>query len=251
MSHSNPTAGVHRVFLGLLALGFSATSVLAQSTADIYFIHPDHLNTPRVITNNVNQVVWRWDNLDPFGANLPNENPSGLGNFTCNLRLPGQYFDRETKLHYNYFRDYDPGIGRYIESDPIGLAGGLNTYAYVSNNPLAIIDPLGLESCTGEWRRYKWVRGTPFTPGFGTPNPGKPTPQVRTFPALTCNCHWLCQDCKNPSIFSPDGTGLPQTPGRIFFDPSTGPKNRDGNVESGNNCLCSPPGPQTGCGCPK
>jgi RHS repeat-associated protein len=144
MSHSNPTAGVHRVFLGLLALGFSATSVLAQSTADIYFIHPDHLNTPRVITNNVNQVVWRWDNLDPFGANLPNENPSGLGNFTCNLRLPGQYFDRETKLHYNYFRDYDPSIGRYIESDPIGLRGGINTYAYVYSNPMRYIDPDGL-----------------------------------------------------------------------------------------------------------
>jgi RHS repeat-associated protein len=148
MSHSNPNAGVHRVFLALLALlalGFSATSVLAQSTADIYFIHPDHLNTPRVITNNVNQVVWRWDNLDPFGANAPNENPSSLGNFTCNLRLPGQYFDRETKLHYNYFRDYDPSIGRYIQSDPIGLRGGLNTYAYVDNNPLSFSDPEGLQ----------------------------------------------------------------------------------------------------------
>jgi RHS repeat-associated protein len=147
MSHSNPTAGVHRAFLGLLALlalGFSATSALAQSTADIYFIHPDHLNTPRVITNNVNQVVWRWDNLDPFGANLPNENPSGLGNFTCNLRLPGQYFDRETKLHYNYFRDYDAGVGRYVESDPFGIKGGVNLYAYVGGNPLGLADKLGL-----------------------------------------------------------------------------------------------------------
>jgi RHS repeat-associated protein len=89
-------------------------------------------------------VVWRWDNLDPFGANLPNENPSGLGNFTCNLRLPGQYFDRETKLHYNYFRDYDPGIGRYVESDPIGLSGGINTYGYVGGNPISRSDPSGL-----------------------------------------------------------------------------------------------------------
>jgi len=72
-----------------------------------------------LITNQVGQAVWRWDNSDPFGGNVPDENPSGLGNFTCNLRLPGQYFDRETNLHYNYFRDYDPGIGRYVQPDPI------------------------------------------------------------------------------------------------------------------------------------
>jgi RHS repeat-associated protein len=56
---------------------------------------------------------------------MANENPSALGTFTCNLRFPGQYFDKETNLHYNYYRDYSPEIGRYIESDPIGLAGGV------------------------------------------------------------------------------------------------------------------------------
>jgi len=64
--------------------------------------------------------------------------------FDLPLRLPGQYFDKETNLHYNYYRNYDPSIGGYKESDPIGLDGGLNTYAYVLASPLTAIDPLGL-----------------------------------------------------------------------------------------------------------
>src|SRR5690606_28710563 len=59
-------------------------------------------------------------------------------------RLPGQYFDAETGLHYNYFRDYDAATGRYLQPDPLGTTAGLNLYAYVANNPLRTIDPLGL-----------------------------------------------------------------------------------------------------------
>jgi RHS repeat-associated protein len=129
-------------------LGGETTSAPVNVTvntgvAQLFFIHSDHLNTPRVITNGAGQAVWRWDQADPFGGNAPNENPSGLGAFTCNLRLPGQYFDKETNLHYNYFRDYDPAIGRYVQSDPIGLRGGNNTYAYSFVNPLIYTDPDG------------------------------------------------------------------------------------------------------------
>jgi len=84
--------------------------------------------------------VWRWDQQEPFGVNGPDENPSGLGAFDLPLRLPGQFYDKETALHYNYFRDYDPSLGIYKQSDPIGLAGGLNTYAYAAWNPLGLMD---------------------------------------------------------------------------------------------------------------
>jgi RHS repeat-associated protein len=120
---------------------FTAT---AGGGSAMFFIHADHLNTPRAITNQTAQVVWRWDQSDPFGGNVANENPSGLGTFTYNLRFPGQYFDKETTLHYNYFRDYDPAIGRYVQSDPIGIYGGINTYSYVGGNPISRSDSTGL-----------------------------------------------------------------------------------------------------------
>jgi len=121
------------------------TPVAVLKAGVLYYVHADHLDAPRVITDTQNRVVWRWDNADPFGVGSPNENPSGLGTFTYNLRLPGQYYDRETGLHYNYLRDsYDPRGGRYLQPDPIGLEGGINTYLYANANPLTFTDPLGL-----------------------------------------------------------------------------------------------------------
>jgi RHS repeat-associated protein len=78
-----------------------------------------------------------------------------------NLRFPGQYFDQESGLHYNYFRDYDPETGRYVESDPIGLDGGLNTFGYVEGNPVNGIDPSGLAKLGG-------TIAPPCVPGFET-----------------------------------------------------------------------------------
>jgi RHS repeat-associated protein len=95
-------------------------------------------------TRSDNVIVWRWDS-DPYGTSAPNEDPDGDSTaFAYDLRFPGQYADAESGINYNYFRDYDPTIGRYIESDPIGLKAGVNTYAYGFDNPLRSIDPLGL-----------------------------------------------------------------------------------------------------------
>jgi RHS repeat-associated protein len=125
------------------AQDFTATNVGA---AAVYYIHPDHLNTPRLIANSTGTTVWRWDQGEPFGNDVPNNNPSGQGAFDFNLRFPGQYFDRETNLAYNMARDYDPATGRYVESDPIGLDGGLNTYLYVAANPITGFDPSGTQT---------------------------------------------------------------------------------------------------------
>ncbi|MDQ1818149.1 RHS repeat-associated core domain-containing protein, partial [Massilia sp. CCM 9210] len=119
----------------------------AGAGENAYYVYADHLATPRVITRaSDNKMVWRWDGANPFGEDPPDENPNRLGAFAYNLRFPGQYYDRETNLHYNYYRDYDPQTGRYVQSDPIGLDGGINTYGYVGGNPLTFIDPFGLDS---------------------------------------------------------------------------------------------------------
>jgi RHS repeat-associated protein len=114
--------------------------------ASAYYVHTDHLGTPRRITRPAdNTLMWLWEG-EPFGNSLPNENPQGAGTFAYNLRFPGQVFDAETGLHYNYFRDYDPGTGRYVQSDPIGLEGGINTYLYAKAAPTMYTDPDGLQA---------------------------------------------------------------------------------------------------------
>lgn len=120
---------------------------VASGGTAVYYLHNDHLNTPRLVMDEQNIVVWRNQPLaEPFGMAPPEEDPDGNGvPFTLNLRFPGQYFDKESNLHYNTFRDYNPQTGRYIQSDPIGLDGGINTYSYVGGNPVKYRDPRGLD----------------------------------------------------------------------------------------------------------
>lgn len=115
-----------------------------QSVSAIYFIHSDHLGTPQLATDFQQNIIWR-ASVTPFGEATINAGKYATGKpFTLNLRFPGQYYDEETGLHYNYQREYDPKTGRYLTSDPIGLSGGMNTYSYVGGDPISGIDPLGL-----------------------------------------------------------------------------------------------------------
>ena len=147
------------------------TVTVGAAPLKAYFIHTDHLGTPRLIADSTGTTVWRNDNTEPFGANPPDENPSGLGAFEFPLRFPGQYFDKESNLAYNYFRDYDAALGRYTRSDPIGLRGGLNTYGYVRSNPLRFRDPYGLQMFP-RWWRLRPPPGGGSGSGTGSPSSG-------------------------------------------------------------------------------
>ena len=124
-----------------------------------YAIQSDHLNTPRRLVQSDGQVAWQWA-YSAFGDEQPtiaknrfantNLNQS-FGSTTVaavafNLRYPGQYFDQESSLHYNYHRSYSATTGRYTQSDPIGLDGGWNRFNYAESNPLSFTDPLGLQT---------------------------------------------------------------------------------------------------------
>jgi RHS repeat-associated protein len=122
-----------------------------------YAIQSDHLNTPRRLIQSDGQVAWQWA-YSAFGEEKPTIAKNRFANtdlnqsfgtttvpaVTFNLRYPGQYFDQESNLHYNYHRSYHPGGGRYTQADPIGLDGGWNRFGYVEGNPLSKTDSLGL-----------------------------------------------------------------------------------------------------------
>ena len=125
---------------------------------EVFFVHTDHLGTPREMTDAAGHLVWA-ATYKAWGAattevmsrrvvvadgNLVSEVwEAPVTPAVQNLRFQGQYFDAETGLHYNRFRYYDPDVGRFISQDPIGLAGGTNSFRYAPN-PIGWIDPNGL-----------------------------------------------------------------------------------------------------------
>jgi RHS repeat-associated protein len=159
-SGTNSTAYTYAEDIGEGNTELSATSLLGDYTAtatkeyvylgdtpiavvqagNILTIQTDHLDTPRQLTDNTKKVVWNWA-YSAFGENQP----TNINNTVFNLRYPGQYYDAESKLHYNINRYYDPATGRYTQSDPIGLSGGINTYTYVGGNSIRWSDRAGLQ----------------------------------------------------------------------------------------------------------
>jgi RHS repeat-associated protein len=119
----------------------------ASANARLKYVESDALGTPRAIIDPTRSVaIWRWDEMkEGFGDHAPESDPDGDGvQLLFDLRFAGQRYDAASGLHYNYMRDFDPSVGRYTQSDPLGLLGGINTYSYVGGNPLAGIDPSGL-----------------------------------------------------------------------------------------------------------
>ena len=131
----------------------------------VYSIHTDHLGTPKAITNKNQETVWQID-LDTFGET---KSIQSKDNFQFNLRFAGQYFDQETGYHYNYHRYYNPKVGRYLTSDPIGLAGGFNSYGYAYNRPYMASDVYGLYTIfIGGAMDHEPFQLVPGTPAIGS-----------------------------------------------------------------------------------
>ena len=138
---------------------------VSAAQAKLYFVHVDHLNTPRLVSDQQHRVVWRWDHGEPFGATPPDDNPEKLTRFNYPIRISAGYADEETGTIQTHFRDIDLALGRFVQSDPVGLLGGINTYAYVANSPLRRTDPTGLAYFAQ--RSLSWMpRNLMFTAAF-------------------------------------------------------------------------------------
>lgn len=110
----------------LLIINLLILSPISLAEQKLYYVHNDHNGTPQMLTDEDRKVVWKVESQTPLGEVVINEDPDSDGNkVEFNLRFPGQYFDKETNTNYNYHRTYDPSLARYIQSDPIGLRGGL------------------------------------------------------------------------------------------------------------------------------
>ncbi len=166
--------GIGSQWTSYLWLGGQPVGLVKGNT--LYWVHGDHLGRPEMVTNTSQQRVWR-------AANRAFERGIALNQIGgYNLGFPGQYYDSESNLWHNGFRDYEPTIGRYMQSDPIGLAGGISTYGYVGASPVLLVDPFGLSGLVlgGPMSMTRMGRFGPAT--LGSRVPWHMRPQVRIQP---------------------------------------------------------------------
>ena len=135
----------------MLASLAGLSGILTQSTVAavhkdrLYWFVNDHLGTPKMLLDENQEIVWQ-GTATPSGETVITVNT-----IENDFRFPGQYYDGESGLHYNYYRYYDYSTGRYLIADPIGLNGGINLFAYANMNPINLTDPFGLD---GSWKVF-------------------------------------------------------------------------------------------------
>lgn len=194
--------------LGVLVIAVVASGCKEESDATIYYVHTDHLGTPTVITDDEQTPVWEGQR-DPFGETVVTNEEIAF-----DVRFPGQYLDQESGLHYNYFRNYTPATGRYVQSDPIGLRGGLSSYGYAGANPILYSDPEGLSYLGSGYIQSRLEgRRPPSGPSnwYGTSPglPGKETPNHAGDQQCTDNsineCWYECWESAIPRSWTPIG----------------------------------------------
>ena len=232
---ANSTGSSHYVYLPTPA---GPMPIATYTGSKHYAVHTDHLNTPRRLTNSSKQVAWQWA-FSAFGdeqpilarnrfvdpATTPNAGTTTIAEVTFNLRYPGQYFDKESGLHFNWMRSYSPNNDRYTQADPIDLKGGWNKFAYVGCNLLSFTDPTGEIAIApliiwgipiiGGATWWYTTDKRPKLPDWGRDNDpprGEPWPKenkdfcVRTY-ADCVNYGWSgsCQTCMDRCISSGSG----------------------------------------------
>ena len=206
------------IWLGELPVGLMAP-VEGQSNK-LFYLQPDALGTPRVAIDPTRgaqgTAVWRWElQNEAFGEEMPNEDPDNDGTaFVLDMRFPGQQYDSATGLNYNYFRDYDSSTGRYSQSDPIGLNGGISTYGYVGGNPMIGIDPTGLAQ---PQRNPTTTPNFPRAPRRFTPPNLTPANDPFYGPARGIAITTVARMCTNPIGL---GVVLMMIPGNVGQDAS-------------------------------